>query len=142
MGPGKRHDNLEGLAVAAAGQVDDEWGEPPVAARSDAHDEAVGQVCLSERRHRMTKPWGRSPVEDADAYVQLLAQLEDGPPEERERGPAVLGVQPLVKAVLGVEPDRPPCPLLLRPEDDSGEASGDADLQQSSREEHDSGWLC
>ena len=36
-GPGQEDDDLEGPAIATVGQVDDERGEPPVAARSDAH---------------------------------------------------------------------------------------------------------
>jgi hypothetical protein len=41
-GPAHEDDNPEGLAVAAAGQVDVEWGQAPLAARSDAHSEVEG----------------------------------------------------------------------------------------------------
>ena len=68
-GPGQHDDDLEGLAGAAVGQVDDERGEPPVAARSDAHGDVRA-------------------VHD-DEVRQVASQAERGPPPEPELAPAV-----------------------------------------------------
>ena len=62
--PRHEDDDVEGLP--AAGQVDDQWGRPPVHTRSDAHDE-VGDV------HGDTQPAG-----------QLLPQVVRGPAPEYE----------------------------------------------------------
>lgn len=90
-GPGHEDDNPEGLAVAVAGQVHDEWGQTPLAARSDAHYEVKGLTSVQD---------------EGDAPGQLVPQVEHGPPSEPERGPAVLGVDGAV-GIGRHEPDQP-----------------------------------
>ena len=90
-GPGQEDDDLEGPAIATVGQVDDERGQPPVAARSDAH--------------------GDVPVVDAgaDEEPQVVPQAKRGPAPEPDLAPAfvpgVLGVVPVVERPH--EPDQP-----------------------------------
>ena len=116
-GPGQHDDDLEGLAGAAMGQVDDERGQPPVAARSDAHGDVEGEDV------------GVGVAVGADAAVQLVPQLAHGPPREMELGPAVLGDGPL--GARSHEPDQPPHPSLASQH--VGELSGSAALQSSRR---------
>ena len=77
-GPGQEDDDLEGPAIATVGQVDDERDQTPVAARSDAHGDAVGLL--------------------VDPSSQLVPQVVQGPPPDMVCGPAFPGlvVEPLV----------------------------------------------
>ena len=68
MRPDGEDEDVE--VLAPAGQVDDEWGRLPVAARSDAHGDAVG---LGEPN---PPPWPRLATEhdDREAGLQLSHQ--------------------------------------------------------------------
>jgi hypothetical protein len=104
-------DDLDDVAIAAAGQVDDEWGEPPVASGSDAHDD----------------------VEGGDAEGQLVPEVLHGPPRERDLGPALLllGVEAVI--VRPHEPNEPRasavCGCHHAAEDELGEVLEEAGLQ-------------
>lgn len=86
--PGDDDDDVDGVAVALAGHVDEHGREPPLAARLDAHDEVH--------------------VGDARTAGQLVPQGAHRVPPELDRGP---GVRLLVVApVLGCPDvlDQPP----------------------------------
>lgn len=115
-GPGDDEGDLEDVAPATAGQVDDEWGRPPVASRSDAHGDAVGLL--------------------VDLSGQLVPQVVQGPPPEMERDPVLLGLgEQRIGARLHA-PNPPPRPRLATEHDD-GEVFGEAGLQLS----HEEPWL-